>query len=429
MKNGSVGKPCTEANTAIPTPKSGDDERPNTVVPTTALPVLFIDWAKSSKKSKKPKGLTIAEPGMQKSRKLEGDNLIASLLEAYPPPRRLYIEGIPRIRWDELLDLGYVVWYCNTRALASIRRGDVNPPNPGAPPATASLSSEIDEDSPGDDVTLTDSVAVPVARQKSDSNDPMMLMKFADQIRWYRAERTEPLVIEAIRLFSRRDLLLSLSKLAAQQEQSESYKDASFFRAKHDAIVIERNEAEKEIVRFCKRIGLHPFHAGGDVARPNSVEHAAASPFISPTGGDVLQPNSAGISAARPGIFGVSCLTMVFAFTKRPWAFSKNGWMHYTGCTKHAWDEKHAQRRGKGSDADLKRLLYGAVMVLIGKKSPYRPLYDEAKARLPFIVKHGKAGHGNFKVTPHARALNRVVSHVIGEIYETGVAWSKIGTN
>ena len=61
---------------------------------------------------------------MRRSRKLEGDDLIAVLMAAYPPPRVLKIEGIPRIRWDQLIDLGYDVYYCKTTSLPELRRRD-----------------------------------------------------------------------------------------------------------------------------------------------------------------------------------------------------------------------------------------------------------------------------------------------------------------
>ncbi len=312
---------------------------------------LFIDWAKPKRADATTKGMGLVGVGSGEPEKVTGSGLLAR----YPPPRRLFIEGIPRIRWDELIDQGYEVYYCNTQSLPKLRR------------ARGMLVS----DTPGQATPPEDEY------RKGDIRDPKALRDFAAQIRWYRAERTEPYVVEAIRRLGNRRLLLTLGKQAAQHATSESYKDISFFGRKQAEIEAELRELQKDVERYCREIGLHRFHED---------------------------------------VYSVQCLTMLTAMSKRPWAYGRRAWRKINGCTDTAYYTDVPTMHSLASDPTLKALLYGSMGTLIGKKSPYRALYDAKKAVLAPTVKHGKAGRGTFKVSPHDKALNRVTTKVIDRL-------------
>lgn len=304
---------------------------------------LFIDWAKPKRADATTKGMGLAGVGTGKPEKIT----MSGLLARYPPPRRLFIEGIPRIRWDELIEHGYEVYYCSTQSLPKIRR------------ARGVAVSEAPE---GDEY------------RKGDVRDPKALRDFAGQIRWFKAERTEPYVVEAIRRLGNRRLLLVLGKQAAQHANSESYKDISFFRRKQAEIEAELKELQKDVERYCREIGLHDFHES---------------------------------------IYNVQCVTMLTAMSKRPWAFGRRAWRKINGCTDAAYYPDVPTMHSLASDSTLKSLIYGSMGTLIGKKSPYRALYDSKKAALAPTVKHGRSGRGTFKVSPHDKALNRVTTKVV----------------
>jgi hypothetical protein len=312
---------------------------------------LFIDWAKPRRADATTKGMGLIGVKMERPEKTSMDGLVSR----HPPPRRLFIEGIPRIRWDELIDLGYDVYYCGTRSLPTIRRARIG----GRARGETGLADPPDE------------------YGKGDIRDPKALKDFAGQIRWYRAERTEPYVTEAIRRLGNRRLLLTLGKQAAQHATSESYKDISFFREKQDEIEAELKELQKDVERYCREIGLHEFHEK---------------------------------------IYNVKCLTMLTAMSKRPWAFDRRAWRKINGCTDSAYYPDVPTMHSLASDSTLKALIHGSMATLIGKKSPYRALYEAKKATLGPTVKHGKSGRGNFKVSPHDKALNRVTTKVIDSL-------------
>ena len=92
----------------------------------------------------------------------------------FPPPRRLFIEGIPRVHMDQLVDARYEVYYCSTWSLPEIRRSMSERPSLDLrPPLERSYAHKRD------DVT---------SNVKSDKSDPRSLRDFAQLIRWYRAQ-------------------------------------------------------------------------------------------------------------------------------------------------------------------------------------------------------------------------------------------------
>ena len=322
---------------------------------------VFIDWAKPYRVDGTTKGIGVIGVGAKRSRKLTFDEL----QNAYPPPRRLFIEGIPTLRRDGLLDLGYEVYICKTTTLPELRR------------ARRGLKSKA----------MADEVSSQVEDEidrKGDMSDPRSLRDFSPGIRWHKAQRTEPYVVEAKRLLGNRELLLTLRKIAAHHASSESYKDISYFREKQAQIDGELKEFQKKVERFCKETNLHMYHRE---------------------------------------VYGAKCLATVTAVSKRPWAYGRRSWRKLNGCTDAARHPEIVTRHSLGSDSTLKSVLYGAVPVLIGRRSPYRPIYENKRAILKLVTKRGKSGRGSFKVTPHARAINRVITMVVGELRSACIRW------
>lgn len=359
---------------------------------------LFIDWAKPRRADGSTKGIGVIGVGEKKVSKFTLEELRIRFL----PPRRLFIEGIPTIRRDELLDAGYEVYYCNTRALPEIRRSmsldrsgetaravlevpskDYSEAGSGAGLLTEGLLP-ASEDTEEEVNAALDELEQP--HKKEDSTDPRALRDFAARIRWYKAERSEWFVVEAMRLFKNYELLVAESKLAAQLAASESYMDTEFFARQQAFVESERRKAEAAIGQFCRKLGLHQHHTR---------------------------------------VYGVGCVTAVAGLMRRPWAFGKGAWRHYNGTTHHARYDDIVTRHSLGCDPILKSLCQGAIMALLRKTSPYRKIYDDAKARLPTYTKRGKAGRGTYKVTSHARAVNRVVTKVIDEIRKSTKEWYK----
>jgi hypothetical protein len=348
---------------------------------------VFVDWAKPKRvKGKTPKGHGVVDMTARKATKMSLDELRSR----YPPPRRLFVEGIPRIHWDNLIDLGYVVFYTNTRSLAAIRRGSALATNTvGCSAPTIPVAAVGSEDPTNAAAAPANGGDIPEEDDstKSDSADPMTMRKFAAQIKWYQAVRTEPVVVRAIELLKSHRLLTAMVKIRKQYEASDSYMDRTVINGISEVLGEQLNALVTQIKKFCKEIGLHDFH---------DEEYGLAS----------------------------GCLTMVAALSKGPWNFGASSWRHLNGCTAAAWDAEHAQRRGGGSDGMLKSLVHGAIQVYLVERSPYRVAYDEAKARMTLTIKHGKKGHGNFKVTPHAKAVNRaIVTPVIDRLREIIIEW------
>lgn len=302
--------------------------------------------------------------------------------------RIIYVEGIPTLERDILCDAGFDVSYCNTTALPKLRR-------------------ELEAEG-----TKT---------AKGDKHDPILMRDYVDRIKWYRATATEPVIREAIKLFKNRELLVGLGKLKAQYEKSRTYRDETFF-ADTDTVLAEmRKRADAALVAFCKRNGLHDFHTAGSVDAANFVLPPARRFPVAD--GSVLVASSEVVPAAGDLLYGIGCVTIVAAAMKRPWIFSMNGWRHYNGVTSHAWDGEHAQMRSQGTDGLLKALIHGSIMTLLSQKSPWRPYYDEMKAKFEPTEKTGKSGRGKFKVTPHAKAVNRVKTRIIENLKRAVDTW------
>lgn len=430
------------ANTESPPGVHAPSRRAHETLPSAvggagAASPLYTDWAKPKRADGSTKGIAIAGPDI-KPRRVTLDELLAE----FPPPRQLRIEGIPTIRRDELIDAGYDVFYCNTRELANIRRAHVHETNTEAHPGTANPSdadasavpsntaramgvrsssrrasvepanadAHLGAANPSDaDASVSDTQTEPpsgVRSPKGDLKDAADLYRYADQIRWYHATRTEPEAVEAMRLFQNRDLVLGLSKLAAQHASSESYRDSKFFESIQVDIDARLKEASKAIEKFCRATALHNFH----VRRAHGVMPSAeVVPGAANGSAHDTLPNADGLTGA-PDTYGLSCLLMVAALARRPWIYGRKAWRHLQGVTAHAWHAEHAQMRSAGCDITLKQLIHGAVQVYLKVDSPYRAAYDEAKARFEPTVKHGKPGHGSFKVTPHDKAFNRAIT-------------------
>jgi len=288
----------------------------------------------------------------------------------FPPPRRLFIEGIPRLHMDQLVDARYEVYYCSTWSLPEIRRSMLERPSLAVLP-------QLERSYAGKRDNVTSNV-------KGDKSDPRSLRDFGQLIRWYRAERTEPYVIEALRRLGNRELMATLSSQVSQNACSATYRDATFFRVKADEIESSLDAAQKELLRYCRMIELHRFHKR---------------------------------------LYGVGCLTMLTALSKRPWAYGCRAWRRLNGCTDSARYPQIVTQHSLKTDSKLKSLLYGALPVLIGQGSPYRQFYLERKVSLPVTIKRGRAGRGLYKVSPHAKAVNRVMTRVIDEIRRSCRAW------
>lgn len=224
------------------------------------------------------------------------------------------------------------------------------------------------------------------ALAKSDTQDASLMLKFQDEIAWHRHIRTEPEIVKLLGLLGYREFQVKNSKLAAQYLAAPMYKDSRLIdssKRPREGVL----ELDSELGRLCRELALHQFHSR---------------------------------------IYGVGCLTALTAISKRPWVFQHGvgGWRKAMGCTQAARPD-YPTKHSLGCDVTLKSLIYGASATLIGKKSPWRPLYEEQKARLPLKLLKGKAGRGTFKVTSHKRAMNRVITRVVVELYGVGMEWAK----
>src|SRR5207247_8674664 len=95
---------------------------------------------------------------------------------------------------------------------------------------------------------------------KSDKSDPRSLRDFAQLIRWYKAQRTEPYVIEALRRLGNRELMATLSSRVLHKASSDTYRDATFLRVRADEIDLGLDAAGEELHRHCRMIELQRFH-------------------------------------------------------------------------------------------------------------------------------------------------------------------------
>lgn len=346
---------------------------------------LFIDWAKPKRKDGKTKGIGIISHDMSKSKKVE----LEEIYEQFPPPRRLFIEGIPTKWRDTLIDAGYEVYTCHSQSLVKIRREKIT-------------SSE--DESEFLHKTVTREFNFDGSSSKSDKNDPKMLRDNTTLIKWHKQTRTDSFTVQGIKLIKNRNTLVALSKLAAQHASSESYGDVRFFDSIQNDIELKLKEATKEIEKFCKEIGLHKYH--NDKSAASATSHKTE------------QRERGGLTF----LYGVGCVTIVTAMTRRPWLYTKSGWRTINGINDRAYYAERATKRSL-CDANLKSLLHGSIMILINKKSPYRELYEKEKKRLQDYRKPGKSGKGTLKVTSHNRAVNRVKTKVILDLYTKINEW------
>ena len=334
--------------------------------PGAARTDLFMDWAKPEGGEGGSKGIGYIGGSMREAMKAP----LEEIKRKFPPPRRLFIEGIPRVHMDQLVDARYEVYYCSTWSLPEIRRSMSERPSLDLrPPLERSYAHKRD------DVT---------SNVKSDKSDPRSLRDFAQLIRWYRAQRTEPYVIEALRRLGNRELMATLSSQVSNNARSATYRDATFLRVRAEEIDLGLDAAQKELLRYCRMIELHSFHKR---------------------------------------LYGVGCLTMLTALSKRPWAYGSRAWRRLNGCTDSARYPQIVTQHSLKTDSRLKSLLYGALPLLIGQGSPYRQFYLERKVSLPVTMKRGHVGRGLYRVTPHAKAVNRVMTKVIDEIRRSCRAW------
>lgn len=223
--------------------------------------------------------------------------------------------------------------------------------------------------------------------KKSDAVDAQLLEKVPKHD-WYRHLPMEPHVIEVIKMLKNREFVLKQLKISKQYLKQKGYIDNEFLSEKKEEIDAQLKAIEKTMHSQCKALGLHTLH---------------------------------------DNLYGISCLTMLTAFSKRPWTFQHGigGWLHYNGLTKKS--RRETAGRSIGCDCSLKSLIFGAKVGIISKKkkSPWRAEYERLKAELPTYEKPAAAGRGSWKVTSDARAFNRITTQIVVKLYEILVNWHK----
>jgi hypothetical protein len=295
---------------------------------------IFVDWAKT-------KPLTVAtKDNVEKVLSEE------ELKQKFPPPRRVFSDGIPTIVKDRYVDWGFDVYYTKTTEQQRLRK-------------------KYD-------------------LRKSDLIDAKVLRDFSAEVVWHRHRRTEPEIVRLIELLNYREFVQKKVRLSEQYSASPMYKDLRIERDNASSKQ-ELNALDGELRSACKALSFHTIHQR---------------------------------------IFGVGCITSLTALAKRPWVYKlwPGGWLRSMGLTARP---DYPTRHSIGSDSALKKTIFGAKLILIAKRSPWRSFYLKEKERLPMKVLVGKAGRGSLRITSDERAFNRVTTRIVLEIGELAREWAK----
>lgn len=181
---------------------------------------LYIDWGKEKKnigpKIKEGKGLVIFD-----GKKIQTQMTIPKMVEFYPPPHEVRIEGAPPFFRDELAEAGYVVYTTSTQQTQAVRE-------------TEGLG-------------------------KSDKTDVRILARLPEDA-WHLWTPTEPKLKALNVLLSKRRMIQGHDKLIKQHSHLEgyTYKDiegAEYYKKK-------LAEIDKELTETCESLGFHEVHEG-----------------------------------------------------------------------------------------------------------------------------------------------------------------------
>jgi hypothetical protein len=170
---------------------------------------IFLDWAKT-------KPLTVAtQDNIEKVLSEE------ELKQKFPPPRRVFSDGIPTTVKDRYVDRGYEVYYTKTTEQQRLRKK--------------------------------------YGLRKSDIIDAKVLRDFSTEVVWHRHRRTEPEIVRLIELLKYREFVQKKVRLSEQYSASPMYKDARIERDKA-SLKQELSALNVELRSACTALSFHKMH-------------------------------------------------------------------------------------------------------------------------------------------------------------------------
>lgn len=170
---------------------------------------IFLDWAKT-------KPLTVAtQDNIEKVLSEE------ELKQKFPPPRRVFSDGIPTTVKDRYVDRGYEVYYTKTTEQQRLRKK--------------------------------------YGLRKSDIIDAKVLRDFSAEVVWHRHRRTEPEIVRLIELLNYREFVQKKVRLSEQYSASPMYKDARIERDNASSKQ-ELSALNEELRSACTALSFHKMH-------------------------------------------------------------------------------------------------------------------------------------------------------------------------
>jgi len=195
-----------------PQPAGGSRYLTTSMISTAAgsnIDDIFVDWAKT-------RPLTVAtQAGIEKVLSDE------ELRQKFPPPRRVFSDGIPTIVKDRYIDWGFDVYYTKTTEQHRLRKK--------------------------------------YGLRKSDFIDAKVLRDFSAEVVWHKHRRTEPEIVRLIGLLNYREFVQKKVRLSEQYLASPMYKD---MRVKRDntSLKEELSDLDKELRSACMALSFHKIH-------------------------------------------------------------------------------------------------------------------------------------------------------------------------
>jgi hypothetical protein len=172
---------------------------------------IFLDWAKT-------KPLTVAaQAGIERVLSEE------ALRQKFPPPRRVFSDGIPTIVKDRYVDWGFDVYYTKTTEPQRLRKK--------------------------------------YGLRKSDFIDAGVLRDFSTEVEWHRHRRTEPEIVRLIELLNYREFVQKKVRLTEQYAASPMYREVRIDRNRA-SLTQELNTLDKKLRSACKALSFHGRHVG-----------------------------------------------------------------------------------------------------------------------------------------------------------------------